>query len=50
MIDKMPSSQVDDHVTIHVGSMDEYFQATVELTGEDEDVLSPNSLFLRPIE
>ncbi len=44
---ELHTESLDDDVTIHVGANNEFYPITgVNVTGEDADVLDPNSLYL----
>lgn len=43
----LADSQLDDDVTVHVGSQNEYYPVTgINITGEDQSVLDPNHIYL----
>ena len=44
---KMTEQQKQNHVSIYIQSMDEFFSIfEMDITGENEDVLDPNHFFL----
>lgn len=47
---RMNEEQKTDDVTICVTSRDEMFGVALEITGEDSDILSPNTFYLETVE
>lgn len=44
---ELPECQLNDDVTVHVGSQNEFFPVTgINVTGETADVLDPNHIYL----
>lgn len=45
-INRMTEEQQNSNISAYVQSMDEFFPVTLDITGENEDVLNPNEFFI----